>query len=1045
MSTKTTQAATQAATHSTQTGGRAGPELGIMTRSMVRAGWLAGRSAQAVDVAPTFAHLLKRHRLAAGLMQDDLAERAGLSTRGISDLERGVRRLPRRQTVQALVAALGLSAHEGAELRAAARRLSPGSAGPGAVPLAASARAHLRSDQRAEPPLVGRAHEIALLERFLAGEGPPVLLLAGEPGIGKSRLLREAMQRARPGGWAVVEGGCQRLGGQDPYAPLDGALTGYVRRRSPARLRSDLHGCAWLVRLLPELADLVGESLPSWSVPLEQERRLMFAAVARFLANVAGPTGTLLLLDDLHWAGSDALDLLATLVRAPDGPLRIVGAYRDTEAQPGDPLAVLLADLADAGLAVQRTLPPLTQEEGQRLVEGLLADDLGTLHDRVVQRAGGVPFFLLSLAQSLRDSPRDDGGAAGAEVVPWIVAQGIRRRVAALSQAAQDVVAVAAVVGSMVHLGLVSAVTGGAEAEVVDALDVAARARLLVTGAQGYRFAHDVIREVVESDLGAARRRLLHRQVAHALEEEPGAPPIELVAYHYAQTEEHSAAAIWLERAGDQAVQRYAHGVALAHYTTARQRRTLSGADPVTLAGLDEKLGGALRTAGQHDRALAPLEQAAEAYQAAGDEEGLRRVMVSVGWAHSFRGTSHEGIQRLQPFVDTWDASAPSPSRVDIAIALGFLFSTAGCYSEALAATERAVQAARALGDDLVVARATVFYGDMLATVGRVGEALGAATEAIPSLQAQGDPLFLVFALNLAAWSYATRGEFAASTASLERGLVVVERMGDAAYAAFLRAAGAGVDIMRGDWSRARTALERAVALCRAVGTTWFSPYPLVRLGHLCLAEGAWDTAAAYAREAGTMAERTGDLQARRWAAALLAELDLAEGRPAAARARLVPLLDRPGLAETDVTFFLPVLAWAYLELGEVDEAAAVVTQALARLRPENVRTVLVEALRVQAMVAMRQGRSDQAERAIEEGLSLAQRLPYPYAAARLLHVDGLLHAQNGAPARALARLDEAVTIFRRLGAQGRRAGGAGHARPRRRPASGHITATGLQ
>ena len=91
------------------------------------------------------------------------------------------------------------------------------------------------------------------------------------------------------------------------------------------QLREELRGCAWLVRLLPELAGGPIEPLPAWTVPPEHEQRLMFAAVDRFLANVAGPVGTLLLLDDLLWAGADALDLLAALARAAASvPLRLM-------------------------------------------------------------------------------------------------------------------------------------------------------------------------------------------------------------------------------------------------------------------------------------------------------------------------------------------------------------------------------------------------------------------------------------------------------------------------------------------------------------------------------------------------------------------------------------------------------------------------------------------------------------------------------------------------------------------------------------------------
>ncbi|HWE63971.1 MAG TPA: transposase, partial [Chloroflexota bacterium] len=146
--------------------------------------------------------------------------------------------------------------------------------------------------------------------------------------------------------------------------------------------------------------------------------------------------------------------------------------------------------------------------------------------------------------------------------------------------------------------------------------------------------------------------------------------------------------------------------------------------------------------------------------------------------------------------------------------------------------------------------------------------------------------------------------------------------------------------------------------------------------------------------------------------------IEILEGRPEAARARLLPLLDRPGLRECDVTVLLPVLAWSQVELGRLERATAIIEEALARARPEGMRPVLVEALRVQALIALRRGQWDAATCSLEEGLALARSMPYPYAEARLLQVYGELQAQLGDPNAARERLEAALARFTRLGAQ---------------------------
>jgi predicted ATPase len=486
------------------------------------------------------------------------------------------------------------------------------------------------------------------------------------------------------------------------------------------------------VRLLPELAATLKR--PTGSLAPEQERRLVFAAVARLLANVAGRAGTLLVLDDLQWAGQDALDLLATLVRGAGAPLAIVGAYRDTEVRPADPLGLLLGDLAQARLARQHHLGPLSPEEAAAMLDHLLADGAGgdrPVPGQVLARAGGHPFFLVSYAQALRQ-----GSTQG---IPWDVAQGVRQRVALLPAAGQEIVGVATIVGRQVSRAVLLAVAGLPLGEALGGLEAACRARLLVEeGEDGYAFAHDVIREVVEADLGAARRAALHGKVAEVLEGAPlGVLPV-LLAHHFTYGGDQAKAVRYLELAVDHAWGERAYAAAESQYGEVLDRLERLGRVQ-DAARVREKLGEVLVRTGRHTAALEALEPAAESYRAAGDLEGLGRTTASIGEAHALRGTLNEGMARLRPVLEQLGRDETSPALAALHFWRGVFLITAGRYDESLAVLERAAELARAGGDDRTLVQVAWNRASTLQLLGRLEEALRADQEVLPLAEALGD------------------------------------------------------------------------------------------------------------------------------------------------------------------------------------------------------------------------------------------------------------------------------------------------------------------
>jgi transposase len=376
-----------------------------------------------------------------------------------------------------------------------------------------------------------------------------------------------------------------------------------------------------------------------------------------------------------------------------------------------------------------------------------------------------------------------------------------------------------------------------------------------------------------------------------------------------------------------------------------------------------------------------------------------------------------EGIALVTALLERLERGGTEASLAALHEALAVLLFTAGRYDDSLSAAECAAELARASGDDATLVQAAWNRANIFKMLGRLAEAVQADQEVLALADAVGDFECLVAVPRDLAYIHALRGEFEISRRSLARSFALAAQLGNPADLALTVALRGWLAVLGGAWPSAQVELEQALALSRQVDASWYAPYPLILRGRLSLAKGAWAEATAWAQEALALAERSGDLQALRWAASLMAELEVLQGRPEAASAHLVPLLDRPGLEECDVTALLPVLAWAYLEQGRVEQAADVVGQALARARREDMRLVLVEALRVQALIALRHGQWDEATRSLEEGIALARSMPYPYAEARLLHVYGRLQAQKGEPEAAQERLEGALAIFARLGA----------------------------
>jgi class 3 adenylate cyclase/tetratricopeptide (TPR) repeat protein len=884
-------------------------------------------------------------------------------------------------------------------------------------------------------PLVARESEmsqaLAAADAVMHGSGR-LVLLTGEPGIGKTRLAQEVTLAVRNRGFLVATGRCYEPEQTIAYYPFLEALA-IAAEAAPASLRDALPR-RWpdVLRLIPERGpDAAGPPAPERvAAGGQEEQQRLFWAITGFVRALAEYRPVAFLFDDLHWADSASLALLQHLARHTRAAcVLLLGTYRDVEITRQHPLEGALRSLSREQLLERIAVRRLTLEGTAALMAasfgvGEAPPELASL---LHQRTDGNPFFTQEVLHALvarGDVFEQDGHwqrrALEDIAVPESVRSAIGERAARLSQPTQEILCEASVLGQSFTFADLLSMSGRAEADLETALEEAVAAGLLrETTGDTYAFNHALTQQSLYAEVPARRRRRLHRLAGEMLERLPERDRERRVAelsWHFLEADATERALPYILRSGDAAEAVFAHGEAERHYATTLDLARELGDQEHTALAL-ERLGAIQCILAHYDAALGSLDAALNTYQQLGDDEGTGRVTALLGQVHSDRGTPAEGIARIQPLLAGLDTSAISP-RVLAALhdALAQLFHMSGQYTEQLAASARAADLARAAGDARLLAQVQMRQGNALRMLGRMEEARAGLEDVIRLAEASGDIRQLTYALENVSVVYLLRGELATATRYVERALRLAEQLGDPLGIELMTLRRGMNAFATGDWERARADFERAVDATRQMDVSWVTMYASLGWGMLCLARGDGNAGERYLAEAVALGARSGDLQALRWAQSALAEHDILSGRPASAHDRLEPLLDRPGQQEGMVTYLLPYLVWAYLDLDDLPRAQAIHAECVARTVSEQIRLAHVEALRVGALLARHEGDPEEAIRRCEEAVSLARSITYPYAEAKALYTSGELFSQRGNVARAREKLLAAQAICARLG-----------------------------
>ncbi len=654
------------------------------------------------------------------------------------------------------------------------------------------------------------------------------MLIRGEAGIGKSRLVAELRVHAERLGCLVLQGMCFESDRALPYAPILDLLRTLTTQQPAEVVTAWLRPFApQLVRAMPEVADWLPGVTPAPALEPEGEKRRVFHSVGRLFARIATDQPLVIVFEDLHWSDAASLELVGSVARGvPSSPALMLLTYRPEEPDAG--LQRLLGALERERLSTELALTPLGLADVETMIRHIhdLRRPVGAeLLHLVFRLSEGNPFFVEELLRSLSDPALIDGDVAGRVVdhvpVPRTVQEAVQRHVQQLDESARRVLEVASVLGQRFDFGLLQELVGCTETELLQHLKRLITARLVVEAStEQFSFRHALTREAVYARMLGRERRALHQRIAYALERRAStvldsrAPEL---AYHFRVAGDWSKTLEYARRAGLRAQALHA-----PHSTIDQFSRGLDAASHLGLTPPAELLllrGSAHAILGDFNRARDDYEAAVQAARDEGDRRQEWHALISLGmlwtWreyartsayfrdalelaraigdpslvAHSLNriGNWHLNVDEPRPALQHHRDALSTFERIDdgrgVAETLGLLAMTSYLGGDLLAGADygqRAISAFRVLDDRQALAEnlatqalgaATMFTDSMVAALS-LPEALAAVEPSVTLAREIGWRAGEAFAQFNLAFCLGALGEYgralAAAHASLE-------------------------------------------------------------------------------------------------------------------------------------------------------------------------------------------------------------------------------------------------------------------------------------
>jgi predicted ATPase/tRNA A-37 threonylcarbamoyl transferase component Bud32 len=898
--------------------------------------------------------------------------------------------------------------------------------------------------------LVDREDELATLkgclDGVLRGEGS-LVFVAGEAGIGKTRLVMELKGYAKLRGALFLVGNCYKEGAV-PYKPWVQIIGEYFRRSRPELLHRVVGiYSAEIVKLVPEAASKLGAVPPLPSLTPEEERLRLFEAVTQFFINVSRETPLVLFLDNLQWTDPSTMQLLHYLGRSLRlERLTIVGAYRDLELEERETLSRCLLDMNRERLFHALPLRRLEASEVGVMVRQTFGDKVPSkLAKLVYEKSGGNPFFVEEVLRSLAEERMVQPGERGWMVpgvsrirIPKTVKAVVTQRLQRLDEACRRSLSLAAVVGREFDFQVLREITGLEEDQLVNHLDECLRNGLIqerrVPRREIYAFTDNQVRDVLYEGVSTVRRRRYHLQIGQVLEklhvENLGEYADEL-AYHFREGGDDAKALEYFLKAGDRAMKVYANEEASSYFESALNLLDRTGGDVREKARVAEILGHLKNWNMEFEASIEYYNEALRLLKETGDKRGLTRVYSKMADILVYQlGRYKDALTHFNEALKILENEPESPELAQVYFGMADIYIyVLGNLSKGVSLGRKALNLAEKLGALEVKAGC---YTDLVFTeLIDLQKATEYIKEGIKTALENNYPLVAAEGYMFIPSFYFALGDFHRVMEYAEEGLEFARKVGCMTWLGAMMCARAWACTLTGDLQKAIETAEEAIQTTKKTGDLSSHCFALATLGDTYRTMGEWDKAYEYYVQALEIAEKTHIYLDLSFVNSLLGRSYYEKGEYGKAEEilqKVIEAMEKMGGTlrcpiQFPYTSFVPYiwLSEVHLKTGKLKRAKDLADEAYELAVKSKSRLYLAMANRVRGMLFNSQKDWESAIEFFEKSKREFEAMDALPELIQTLYEYGLTYLQRnqeGDREKAHSLLDQALEISRKIGAK---------------------------